>query len=1458
MKLKLTLVAGGQRDDVLLTTDATATVGDVTERIRLSHPTANIAPSSEPLAFSVNPGTTSERIITADVAIGDSGIRSGDVVALSAAQRSTGRADAPVATLNLVAGPGSPATFPLRHGTNLVGRDRSADVRLSDPLVSKRHAKVNISDMVQVIDDGSANGIVISGQTVDRAVLKPGDVATIGDTTFSVTLHTSSAASTAPTSTSIEFNRSPRLDPHYIGIELKAPSPPKPPQTQRFPIVTLVAPIMMAGMIYAITKNAMSILFVALSPLMMIGAYFETRNANKKSFEQGKAQFRSALVDLSVQLQYAADLEREGRRREHPSATEITQAIQELSPLAWTRRPEHSSFLQFRLGLGTQPSRNSVEMPATNDTLPELWRELTDVVSQFATVTRVPVVADFRSAGNVGVSGPNETATPLMANVIGQMVGLHSPSELIVVGVSGGSPAWSWLKWLPHVGSDFSPLQCEHLAGNTAEANILVAALEDLITSRHEARNANDAAPSPAVLVFVHDDAPIERARLVQIAERGPDVAVFVAWFASSTSRLPAACRVFLEIDPNTGAGRAGFVQGGLAVADLEPESIDLTTTELLARRLAPVLDSGTRTDDQSDLPRSVSFLNLVGPDLAESADAVIDLWRENNALPLTSASPKRHRDNTLRALVGQSSAGPLHLDLRTQGPHALVGGTTGAGKSEFLQSWVLGMAAMHSPSRVTFLFVDYKGGAAFADCVNLPHCVGLVTDLSPHLVRRALTSLNAELRYREHILNDKKVKDLLELEKRNDPDTPPSLVIVVDEFAALVAEVPEFVDGVVNVAQRGRSLGLHLILATQRPAGVIKDNLRANTNLRIALRMADEADSTDVIGIPLAGTFDPSLPGRGVAKTGPGRLASFQSAYVGGRTSNEPPKPSIDLRELRFGVGAIWDEPEEIAPSRRDDDDGPNDIRRVVTTINTAVRQAVIAAPRKPWLPDLAHVYRLEQLPSKRNDQELVFGVVDDPEAQNQPEIAFMPDRDGNMAVYGTGGSGKSTFLRSIAVAAAFSPARGGPCHVYGLDFGSRGLQVLEGLPHVGSVISGDDTERVGRLLRRLKVTLDERAERYSKANAATITEYRLRADRPAEPRIIVLIDGVGSFRTAYEGTALNGLWELFQSLAADGRSAGIHFVVSADRPGAVSSSLSSAIQQRLVLRLASEMDYIMLDAPMDAFTSSTPPGRGFLNGAELQVAVISGDPNIARQAAETARLAASMERASIEPAPPIESLVEIVPLSTLPATVGDLPTLGVWDETLEPIGFPTSGTFLVSGPPLSGRTTTVATMVVSLRAIDHDMKLVYLGQRRSPLEHLTDWTHSAIGPIEIDALALSLIDRLADDDGARWTFVLEGVGELLNTDCDLSLQDLLKAARANDHFVIAEGETSTLTGSWPLLQAVKVSRLGIALQPDQADGDSLFKTSFPRLARADFPQGRGLLVAGGKARRVQVALPE
>jgi S-DNA-T family DNA segregation ATPase FtsK/SpoIIIE len=1291
---------------------------------------------------------------------------------------------------------------------------------------------------------------VIGGAVVDRALLRPGTPVTVGDTTFTVSLH--AATSVRDAEGAIAFNRSPRLDPAYGGVTLSAPEPPKPPQAQRFPVATIVAPIVMAGMLYAVTRNAFSLLFVALSPLMMIGSYIENRMSTRRATRQALADYRAALLDLSVQLQYAADLERDGRRAEHPSAVEIEAATRDLSDLVWTRRPEHASFLQVRVGLGTQASRNAVELPSNTGGEPHLWRELTELVDRFGSIDRVPVVADLRSVGNVGVAGPHQLTHGVTGNVLAQLCSLHSPADLVLAAVVGESVgAWEWLKWLPHVGSEFSPIGAGHLAANATEAAALVAALEDVLAQRLE---ADDEAPSlPAIVLFVADDAPVERARLVQLAERGPGVGIHLVWHASSVQRLPAACRLFVEID-GAGHHRAGFVREGVAVDDLEPEQLAAETLHALARRLSPVVDSGVRVDDQSDLPRSVSFLELAGVELADDVTAVIEQWRANNALPPDPDAEKPRRDNTLRSIVGQGAAGLVHLDLRTHGPHALVGGTTGAGKSEFLQTWVLGMAAAHSPSRVTFLLVDYKGGSAFAECKDLPHCVGLVTDLSPHLVRRALASLNAELRHREQLLHAKKKKDLFELEREHDPDTPPSLVIVVDEFAALVHEVPEFVDGVVNVAQRGRSLGLNLILATQRPAGVIKDNLRANTNLRIALRMADEEDSTDVIGTKIAASFDPGIPGRAVAKLGPSRLVPFQTGYVGGHTTDEPAPPTIELRDLVFGTGELWDAPPEVvrAPLA-----GPNDIQRLVRTLTAAAQAAGVPAPRRPWLDPLAPTYRLDALPTRRTDTVLVFGVADEPDRQRQPEIAFLPDEHGNMAVYGTGGSGKSTFLRSIAVAAAFAPARGGPVHVYALDFGARGLHMLDDLPHVGAVIDGDDDERVQRLLRWLRGLADERATRYAAAGADTITSYRARTGHHDEPRIVVLVDGVGAFRSAYETTTFASYWELFLGLAADGRAVGIHFVVAADRPAAVPTSLASAIQQRLVLRLASETDYLTVDVPADALTATSPPGRGFIGDLEVQVAVLAGETNVARQRDEIRKLATSMRRAGLGDAPPIRSLPEHVALTDLPEQVGERPTLGIWDETLEPIGFEATGTFLVCGPPSSGKTTTVATMVASLARARPKMRLVLLGQRRSALQHAAAWEQLALGAADIATLAGDLSIEITDADPGSWTIVVEGVGDLLGSDADLACQELVKACRATDQFVLAEGETSSLAGSWPLLQAVKVSRAGIALQPDQMDGDAIFKTPFPRVARADFPFGRGLLVSGGKWFRVHVATP-
>ena len=1453
MKLLLTVKQNGLPNaDIVLDADSGATVGAVAEAL-FRNPGSDGRPFRMPtLALGAQHGVT--RPLDPNLPISDAAIGSGDLVSIEESTAAGGSNT----SLKIVAGPDAGRRVPLKIGLNGVGRDESCDVVLRDPMISKRHAKIVVGGSVEIIDDNSANGIVSSGETIQRLILADGDIFTLGDTVLTVEGIQARAAAPETASSTVAFNRSPRIDVYFVGEELEAPEPPEPARAQRIPFIPALAPLVMGGVMYLITGSPYSVIFMMLSPVMLLGNYFENRRVTKRAYKQDVEMFEQSLAALVAKLRVLQDEERAVRRQEHPSASEVVEAVRDLSPLMWTRRPEHASFLALRLGLGTQPSRTTVKMPSVRKSPIEFVEQLDQTVLPFATVDNVPVVCDLATGGALGISGPGEVRNGVAASIIAQLVGLHSPAELAIVAIASvhTSQTWEWIKWLPHVESEYSPIKGSALANTAGLVGSLVGELSDLIGQRSE----DDGASFPKVVVLVEDDGPFVRSSLVQLAEAGAAHGIYVVWLGESTPALPAVCRTFLELEPSSFGAATGKVIEMERVQPVVIETLDRTGVDWFGRRLAPIYDASSAVDSESNVPGSVAFVSEAGLDLVSDPSFIIDRWTESNSLR-TPDGPKKtlKRDNTLRALVGRTSTDALYLDLRTQGPHALVGGTTGAGKSEFLQTWVMAMAAAHSPQRVNFLFVDYKGGAAFADCIALPHSVGLVTDLSPHLVQRALLSLNAELRHREHILNEKKAKDLLELERRQDPETPPSLVIVVDEFAALVQEVPEFVDGVVNVAQRGRSLGLHLILATQRPAGVIKGNLRANTNLRVALRMADADDSTDVIGNAQAAGFDPGLPGRGVAKTGPGRLSLFQTGYVGGITTGVGPAAKISIRDLEFGDGNEWDPPASRQRDEVDTDGIPSDIARIVTTVRAANEQLGLEAPRRPWLPELSELYDLAGLPTRRVDSELVFGVLDQPESQSQGTVAFHPDIDGSMVVYGTGGAGKSTALRSIAVAAGLS-ARGGPCQVFGVDFGSRGLSMLDVLPHVGSIIVGDDVERVARLFRQLRQTLDQRAERYSSINAGTIEEYRRLAKAPDEPRILLLLDGYPAFRSAFEVGQNGWLIDTLQSLAGDGRPLGIHVVLTADRPGSVQASLASSIQKRLVMRLASDSDASAVEGvPRGGFGENSPPGRAFLDGQEVQVAVFGGSAEPTGQARALEKLAGSMVRAGAKAAPPIAVLPELVSLADLPAVADDLPAFAISDETLEPIGFDPGSTFLIAGPPGSGRSTALLTAATAIRRKNPATELVYFGHARSPLAGALLWSRSALGPEKVALLANELTEELrsADVDVPAITLVIDSVGEFLSTDADMPLQNLIKACRSVGVFVMAEGATSDVSGSWPLLQGIKASRHGLVLQPDQPDGDVLFKTAFPRVRRADFPPGRGLYVRQGRAVRVQVAMP-
>ncbi|SDS23674.1 FtsK/SpoIIIE domain-containing protein [Agrococcus carbonis] len=1496
MKVKLTLHRpAAEPTDVVITADSTATVEDVARQIALADPTrSTVFGEHDTLSLAVAPPTESRLVeLQSDALMAEAPIGSGfhaQVVNLGAGKRRGGVAGSAVdavAVLRAVRGPLRGQEFQLARGHWRIGRDAANDVVLQDPLVSKRHARIEVGAHIEVVDLGSSNGILVDGQHITRLTVIPGQPFTIGESDFVVHLVGSFDASgddpVLERGGALMFNRSPRVEPRYPGEALKPPRIPKEITDKLFPWPMLMTPILMAGALYAMTGRARSILIAFMTPLMFLGNFINSRRQSGQRQKVEVQVFEQQFEALEERFHREQPHEVEVRGQEAPPVAEVFEQAMRLGPMLWTRRPEHWNFLGLRLGTCRDESRLTIRESEEDEGqgLPQYIERVERLRERFRYVDGVPVFESLPVSGSIGIAGPKGLAADVLRGISVQLFGLHAPNEVVAVALC--DPDWTaeldWLKWLPHTTSETSPFQQLPLADSAPAGAALLNALEEHIMRRtqtpdHRGPMADRWTPMDfgtdveraagvtqtkiptSVIVIITNDAPVDRPRLTQILERGADVGVHGVFVAPTVESLPAACRSFVDVTGGLDAARAGSVRAGEAKEGVAVEGVSLEYMSVFAKRLAPVVDSSIVINDSSDIPNAVMLLSLVGDEVAEDPAAVVDRWRQNSTIIDRSGAklPRLKRAGTLRAVMGQGASDVMTLDLRTQGPHALVGGTTGAGKSEFLQAWVLGMAAAHSPDRVTFLFVDYKGGSAFADCVELPHCVGLVTDLSPHLVRRALTSLKAELHHREHLFNRKKAKDLLELEKRQDPETPPALVLVIDEFAALAKEVPEFVDGVVDIAQRGRSLGIHLIMATQRPAGVIKDNLRANTNLRVALRMADEADSKDVVDDPVAASFDPRIPGRGIAKTGPGRLVPFQSAYAGGWSSkDEVVAAEVRVAELRFGSISVW-EVERVAESDAHDEDlGPNDQKRIVQTLIGAAEHAGIPAPRRPWLDDLPTTIDLRQLPIE-GDSKVLLGLSDLPQRQQQLPAYFEPDKDGSMLVFGASGAGKSALLKTIGTVAGMRPELG-RAEVYGLDFGSGSLRAIERLPHVGSVIEGDDVERVQRLLRSIDREMDRRARAFTAADAANLAEYRDIAD-PEATRIFVLVDGFPEFRKDWEiQTGRSTYYRMFMRIISEGRNLGVHAVISADRPGSLSSNVSSNISRRVVLRLADPNGYLFLGVDRDVLDDASPAGRALFDGAETQLAIIGGTANVAEQAAMLDELGAGLRERGAVDVEEIGALPTSLSQAELPASVDGMPVFGVAEDTLAPRGFEPLGTFTIVGPPQSGRTTALRSLVAAMVRFDPDVKLFHLGGRRAELVDDRPWVRSAVRPDEVEALAKELAELVVDETiPGRIAIVVEDVAQLNDGPAERAIRALMSAVNNSDHVLFGEADISRAGSSSGAMGEWKAGRQGIALQPDAYDGDSIFKVPFPRVKRSEFPVGRGIFVQHGRSVTMQL----
>ncbi|MEU7871011.1 FtsK/SpoIIIE domain-containing protein [Dactylosporangium sp. NPDC049140] len=800
------------------------------------------------------------------------------------------------------------------------------------------------------------------------------------------------------------------------------------------------------------------------------------------------AEFAAAMerAEADAAIKHRAVVE--ARRAETPSVAHLARAADRQEKPA--RRPDDRDFLTLRIATADQPSRLRFEQAATTGDFDIAHTDrIAQLRQRYSVDPDVPVEADLRALGALGAHGDEETRRAVLRSWVVQLATLAGPNDLALVVLATPEEAehWRWTGWLPHtrtLTAAFAP-GARTVAAQEEDRRRVLGLVEALLRQRRLGRHAIAEQFVPHVVVVLPDPDSVPPDALARLVEDGPRGGISLLTAAGSARALPAGV-VALEGD--------GI---GAAVAD----------------RVAHVL-AANRDAAGGAAPRIAPLGEVLGLGGEPAPSAIVKRW-----VPST-------RDRGLAAPIGFGGTGPLVVDLRRDGPNGIIAGAPGSGRAWLLRSYLAALAATYPANRLTFVLVD-AAGTTFAECTALPHTVGLFTGDDGSMARRILVSLGAEVRRREAVLRRHSVKDIVEMERRHPAAAPANLLIVVAEFTTAP---PEFVTGLRELARRGRTAGVHLLLSTAFPAGAVDDDLRAEAPLRIALRVETEQDSLEVLERPDAAHLSPLLPGRAFVRTVTSDPDAVQIAYGGARSPADRSAGPTLVTEWRFESGLhtpvpeLEDDPGSAAPGAPPADDGEvTDLQRLVAAISAAHREARVPDQPKAWHAPLDATYELDGLPEPTGDAFAApIGMVDLPNSQAVQVWPLDLDELGHLLVFGPSGAGKTTLLDTVAAAFA-RRYDGAALRVYRVD--------------------AADVAATAKLLCTIGELVAERAA----------------LDEHDGARVLVLVDG--------HDPLLN---DALTAVAAGGKAVGVHLILATEQRSAVPTSLSRLMPGRIVLRSA------------------------------------------------------------------------------------------------------------------------------------------------------------------------------------------------------------------------------------------------------------------------------------------------
>ncbi|MEU1372691.1 type VII secretion protein EccCa [Streptomyces triculaminicus] len=1298
----------------------------------------------------------------------------------------------------------------------------------------------------------------------------------------------------------VVVKRQPRvLPPEVPGEELRLEAPPELPRGRQDGILMQLLPTlgMASSMVYFFMPGAnpmmkiMGVLMMISTLGMTVAMVVRHRQGSQGQLADMRRDYLRYLAQTRRTVQRTARGQRDAQYYLHPAPDQLWSVVAEGSRV-WERRATDDDFAQARIGLGAQQLATPLVAPETAP-MDELEPLTAGAMQRFLAVhgslDGLPVAVSLRAFYHVTLSGEAETVHGAARALVAQLVTLHSPEDLVVAVVAGrgSAPRWEWTKWLPHV-------QLPGTADGAGTRRLIgddLTELEELLGSRLDGRPRFSRETRPP-----HDQPHV--VLLLEGATVPPDSA-----FAAPEGLQGVTV---VEVVP----GELDELRGGLAITvrpgrlrlrsqvatyDGVPDTLSPEAAEALARQLAPLRLGGD--DEDEPLLANWDFTDLLGLGDAAAVD-VSRSWRPRNAA------------ERLRVPIGVGEDGsPVMLDLKEaaqdgMGPHGLCVGATGSGKSELLRTLVLGLAVTHSSETLNFVLADFKGGATFAGMSGLPHVAAVITNLADDLtlVDRMRDSITGELQRRQELLKSAgNYANLHDYERARAAGAAleplASLVLVIDEFSELLTAKPDFIDMFIQIGRIGRSLGVHLLLASQRLEEGRLRGLETYLSYRIGLRTFSAAESRTALGVPDAYHL-PTVPGSGYLKFGTDEMTRFKAAYVSGpyradaSTGTGGAGLPAERRPVLFTAAPVpvtytAPEPAPAPAPAPGGDDATSD-----TVLDVVVRRIESQGPpaHQVWLPPLDRAPSLDQLLPRLEEVPgrgltaaghphlgrlvVPLGLIDKPfEQRRDVLLRDFSGAAGHMLVVGGPQSGKSTLMRTLITAFALTHT---PAEVqfYGLDFGGGGMSAVAGLPHVGGVASRLDPERVRRTVAEVAGILARREEYFRAQGIDSMSTYRRQraAGHFADQRwgdVFLVIDGWGGFRQEYD--MLEGV---VADIASRGLGYGVHVVVTASRNMEVRAALKDQLLNRLELRLGDTMDS-EFDRKVAANVPAGVPGRGQL---PEKLHFMGGQPRIdagsdpATMTEATAALVESVARAWPGPtAPPVRLLPRLLPADELPKG-GEHPELGVaigLDEAgLEPVfvDFETDPFFLVFGESESGKTALLRLLAqrISERYGPDEAKIVVGDYRRALLDvvpetHLLEYAPIA-SALTVHAGALKgLMDRRAPQPGITprqlrerswWNgprfFVIVDDYELVATGSGNPLSVLTEnlpfARDVGVRFIIARSSAGASRSMFEsFMQRVKeLGAQGVVLSGDPGEGEVLGGVR-PR----PMPPGRGFFVS-------------